>query len=292
MTENPDTPPPANPALPPPNNPAQSGATTRGRSRRDNEDSIDAEETDRNSAEAKKKKDFFKGKTEKMYGNVFQLAKETRKGNQFTQTMQAIRDYVASEFEDPLDLTPLFRDPCEDAEIEDLGNQAPMSEDGVNRVGRDHGLYIEWKDERTNYKSRMKTLDNNKHRLFSVVISQCSPGVKLKLEATNGYEASYELNDCYWLLTTLKNICHRFERSENRWVALIEAKAAIFTCRQYPGQTTAEYFGNFKELVSVLESYGGQLHDPEDAAPPSIDLDAIGNADDRDAYMRDRYIAA
>lgn len=54
-----------------------------------------------------------------MYGHVFQLAEENQKNNQFTQTMEALKDYVASELDHPLDLGPLFRDPCEAAVIDE-----------------------------------------------------------------------------------------------------------------------------------------------------------------------------
>jgi hypothetical protein len=234
MTEHPDLPPVA-PAPAQPSQPAAAGTTTRGQRRRDNEDSLDAEESDRNphdQSKKKKDKELFKGTTEKMYGNVFQLATENRKGNQFTRTMLALKDYVASEYDYPLDLGPLFRDPCEEADIDEPADEAPMSNDGVNRVGRDHRLFIVWKDECMQYTARVQALETNKHRLFSVILAQCSQSVKMKLEAANGYHAALETNDCHWLLTNLKNICHRFEHTENRWMALVQAKAAIFNYRQ------------------------------------------------------------
>ena len=44
-------------------------------------------------------------------GNVFQLAKEARKGNQFTQTLEALKDYVAIELDHAKDLAPFLETP-------------------------------------------------------------------------------------------------------------------------------------------------------------------------------------
>ena len=44
-----------------------------------------------------------------MGGNVFQLTEEGRKGNQFTQTLEALKDYVAIELDHAKDLAPFLR---------------------------------------------------------------------------------------------------------------------------------------------------------------------------------------
>ena len=71
----------------------------------------------------------------------------------------------------------------------------------------------------------------------------------------------------------------------------MNAKAAIFKYRQAPGQGTTDYYESFKELISVLESYGGKLHDPEGAAPASAKIGDLPDDAAREAFMRDRYCA-
>jgi hypothetical protein len=99
----------------------------------------------------KKERELFKGKFEKMAGNVFQLAAEGRKANQYTLTMQALHNFANVEMDNAKDLAPFFEDPCEDAEIEEPDDEPPMGSDGQTRVGRDHRLYIQWKDECEQY---------------------------------------------------------------------------------------------------------------------------------------------
>jgi hypothetical protein len=281
---------------PPPVVPTTTAGTTitRDQQRRNNAEQEAIEDSEKAAPDYKKKdKDTFKGKIEKMDGNVFQLPEEGRKGNQFTLTVEALSNYATIEYDHAKDLVPLFESPCRKATIKAPPDLPPMSSDGVNRVPREHRLYIVWKFECETFNTRTIALATNQHKLFTVTLLQCSQSVKNKLEATIGYDVAKAADNCFWLLTNLKNICHKFEHTENRFVALVNAKAAIFNCRQGLTQTTPNYYDSFKELVSILESYGGQLHDPEAAAPDSTtDLFLTLTIVERDLYMRDRYYAA
>jgi hypothetical protein len=255
----------------PPPAPIPGGTTTRDQHRRNTAEQEAIEDSEKVTYEHKKKenKETFKGKIEKMDGNVFQLPEEGRKGNQFTLTLEALENYATIEYEHAKDLRPLFESPCCKAKLKEPPDLPPMSSDGVLRVTRDHRKYIKWKFECESFNTRTTTLASNQHKLFTVTLLQCSQSVKNKLESTTGYDAAKTSDDCYWLLKTLKNICHKFEHTENRFVALVNAKAAIFNCRQGQAQSTPDYYDTFKELLSILESYGGQLHDPDTAAPES-----------------------
>ncbi len=132
-----------------------------------------------------------------------------------------------------------------------------MSADGVNRVTRDHRAYRQWQLQCDDYYVRAAALVTNKNKLFTVTLMQCSPSVKLKLQASSGYTFAKSTSDCKWLMTNLKNVCHKFEQSEHRFQALWDAKVAALTCKQGPQQSVTEYFETFRELLSVLESYGG-----------------------------------
>jgi hypothetical protein len=268
------------------------GTTTREQHRRNNAELDALDDSDKSPQEAKKKeKEHFKGKVVKMDGNVFQLSEEGRKGNQFTQTLEALQNYASIELEHAKDLLPLFETPCKTPTITQPFDLPPMSSDGTTRVTRDHRLYIVWKFECESYNSRLVAMEANQHKLFTVILLQCSQSVKMKLEATTGYEKAKTGDNCKWLLTSLKNICHKFEHTENRFVALVNAKAAIFNCCQGQTQTTTDYYESFKELLSVLESYEGQLHDPAAAAPDSANVKALTTDAERNTFMRDRYSA-
>ena len=113
---------------------------------------------------------------------MFQLAKEAQKGNQFTQTLEALKDYVAIELDHAKDLAPLLESPSRAATLTEPSDQPPMTAGGVNRVTRDHRLYITWKFKCVNYNSRAVALEANQLKLFTVILLQCSQSVKMKLD--------------------------------------------------------------------------------------------------------------
>ena len=101
--------------------------------------------------------------------------------------------------------------PSRAATLTEPDDQLPMTANGVNRITRDHRLYIAWKFECENNNSRAMALEANRLKLFIVILLQCSQSVKMKLEATVGYERAKAGSNCLGILTTLKNICHHFE---------------------------------------------------------------------------------
>jgi hypothetical protein len=128
-------------------------------------------------------------------------------------------------------------------------------------------------------------LATNKVKIFTILMQQCSPSVTNKVEASKGHEQAKKVYDCKWLITTIKSVCHNFEQTKNRFMALIKAKADLFQCRQGQNQSTHDYHDMFKELLSVLESYGGKLHDPIEAVPTVL---AEANAKKLDNYGKDK----
>jgi hypothetical protein len=192
-----------------------------------------------------------------MHGNVFQLAEEGRKPNQYTITMKALKYCANIELSYPDDLATLFDDNCTQPLIVQPSDEPPIECIRNNVVFKEHRKFISWKYECEEFDKRETTLKGNLIKLYTVTIMQCSQAVKLKVQSTEGHDKAEKGSDCTWLFRTLRNICHKFEHSENRFLALVTAKENILKYKQSASQTTNDYFDVFKELLSVLESYGG-----------------------------------
>jgi hypothetical protein len=80
--------------------------------------------------------------------------------------------------------------------------------------------------------------------------------------------------------------------AESRHETCVEAKAALFNYKQSTNQSTHDYRDTFKELLSVLESYGGKLHDPIEAVLNVLTKASVLNDNEKDALKRDHYAAA
>lgn len=284
---------------PPPNQPT--GVETRtGREQREQR-----EETQRNAAAEeegnrdqhrnrrgnKDKASRFTGTVEGMHGNVFQLYEESRKANQFTKTMEALYKYAAVNCDYHRDLKPLFGRTMADAVVPQPSDDPPTNDAG-NQVPAASRLYITWKKECELYSERIVALPFSKSHLWQVAWAQSSESVKSKVEATPDYETAREEDNLFWLLTAIKNSTHRFEPTEYRFDALMDAVHAVMTCTQGPNQGTTAYYETMKELIGVLHSYGGQVHQGP-AADPGDDDDPIPNgANAQNAFMRDRCHAS
>jgi hypothetical protein len=201
----------------------------------------------------KKPREPFKGKSEKMAGHVFQLSAEGSKANQFSETIKAFRDFANVELDNPQDLAPWFDDPCADVILHEPDDKPPMGTDGIKRVGAHHRLYIKWKGQCEQFDQKERDLAANKVKIFTMLLQQCSPSVINKVEASTGYEQASKDYDCKWLIVTIKNVCHNFDQTENRFVSLVEAKAELFNYKQSANQSTLDYRDTFKERLSVRE---------------------------------------
>jgi hypothetical protein len=273
---------------------AVSSVTTRSQQQKNEEKAAraaaegdDGNPTNASDHNRKKARERFKGKSDKVSGHVFQLSAEGRKANQFSETMKAFRDYANVELGNPQDLAPWFDEPCSHVVLVEPPDEPPLGADGVTPVTTHHRKYIQWKGLCEQFDKRERDLETNKVKIFTMLLQQCSPSVTNKVEATADYETAKREYNCKWLITTIKSVCHNFLQTENRFVALVDAKAALFNCKQGPNQSTHDYRDAFNEFLPVLESYGGKPHDPISAVPATLAKATSLNANEKDALMRD-----
>ena len=231
-----------------------------------------------------------------MDGHVFQLAEESRQPTQYTKTMKQFQRYVSVTMQHSTDLDPLFEKPAKEPVIAEPDDLPPIISGSIKggdavRAAPQSRKYIDWKFECESYNTRKVALTSNLRKLFSEILFQCSPSVISKLESHEGYEHAANKRDCKWLVVQIKTICHSFEDTEHRFAALINAKKAILGCKQGADQPVTEYYEHMLQLVDVLESYGGRVHDPADAAPSNAPFTPKTTDARKEKYMRDRYIS-
>jgi hypothetical protein len=221
--------------------PPTTGAVTRSCTRNAADAAADADNTDESHHGSRRggrdrEREPFKGNILKMNGHVFQLHEESRKVNQYTLTVEALSSYAIVEFPSfGEDLAPLFATPIAEPTITELPDLPPLDPtDATKHVPKESRLHYSWAASCEVYDQRIQALATNKTKLCTIILAQCSDSVKPKLEAIPGYEAAKRTYDCKWFLTNLKSICHRFEQSEYRYIALYNAKLNVMQCRQHP----------------------------------------------------------
>jgi hypothetical protein len=244
-----------------------------------------------------KPREKFKGTVEKMHGHVFQMAGESHKPDQYTKTIEALAKYAAIELKPHgKDLVSLFANPPTEPVLITPPDMPPIISGSVATkdavyASPQSGQHIAWTRKWENFSDQEIALEANKHSLFGVILSQCSPSVINKLKANSDFSLANSSDDVRWLLVTVKQICHSFNDTENRFVGLINAKKAILNHHQGDEQPTTVYYEVMMTLVDILESYGGQVHDPFKAIPDDW-FKATATDAEKTKAMRDLYVAA
>ena len=196
----------------------------------------------------------FRGSVKEMNGHVFQLHSEAVHKNQYSRTIDELASYIGIHFKRyPADvkrmtltltetIIPRPKDPPESATKFDI------------RL---------WEKDVDLYATRLDAYRTNKCTLYSIIWSQCSESMQSKLKSTNEFEAMADSNDSLGLLQMIKGIAYRFESQSNIYLALDEAKCSFYTYYQGHDESNATYLSKFKDIIQVIEHYGGNIGDDE-----------------------------
>ena len=197
------------------------------------------------------KTNAFKGAMSELNGHVFELGSETNKSNQFNRTIEEINNYMARKYDYGGDMAKLLR---ERAEL-DLTPSKPLHPgDSADKTD----LRI-WEKQVDKYVERMNAYTNNKHALYAIIWGQCSESMQSRLKTVDDFETIDEDRDCLKLLNEIQGITYKFETQRYPYEALWDVLLSFYQHRQHKHQSNSEYLTKFKNLVSVIEHYGGSL---------------------------------
>ena len=126
--------------------------------------------TQQNDGTKGRRESLFRGKTEDMQGNVFQVHGEPRKRGEFKNTLEALERYGGKYY--PLDTTllqPIFKE-LKEPMVEPPktpGTKSIETEDGVKL--EEEGVTTEW--DRVMYTEEVKLYLRNRERLTATLIA-------------------------------------------------------------------------------------------------------------------------
>ena len=252
------------PAAPPPvgDNPAQGGVNGGGYG-----GTGGGHKNNNNMAEKGDARSKFTGNTMEMKGHVFQPRHVSKNANQYYDTMEVLRQYVAKEYEMGRELMALFLptptqpavaeppdDPTltgrtTDGALKSTTWDTKMFELSIKR-------YLEWEDQ----------LKDDMHSLFYVMLGQCDKAITAKLESIDGYTAQAAQGNCLWLLQHVCATMNQFDSGQYPYVTLFQARWRFYNLSQ-GRKTVTEYYHAFKTEYDTI----GLLHG---WPPPDLELDA------------------
>ena len=189
-----------------------------------------------------------------MNGHVFQCHGETKVQNQYTRTLEELDSYVGLQFKySPGDIKKMIKS------MKDTEQTVP-SDPTTNASQTEKRI---WEKEVDSYCKRKDMYISNKIALYSVIWSQCSEVMQARLKSSKDFESMNDDSDSLALLLEIKGISYRFEAQSNLYLALTNAKIAIYAYQQGPNETNASFMSKFKNYIEVIEHYGGTIGDDD-----------------------------
>jgi hypothetical protein len=85
-----------------------------------------------------------------------------------------------------------------------------------------------WKEDYKSMKSRMDIYRDNELNAWALIYDQCSPKLKNKLDATDGYSGAKSANNVAKLLTMIQGYCCQCDLLNNKYMAIVVAIKNFF----------------------------------------------------------------
>jgi hypothetical protein len=208
----------------------------------------------------------YKGKTEALNEHCFHTHSENPKRTEFITTLEAIKMYAAKEYKTQFthmkdSIFEKFEQP-----VLKPPTKVASTVDEIDKL-----IYIE---DYKIYKKDEKELKNALMTLFDVIIGQCSPLLKSKLKALETWDQMEANSEVGTLLKEIKSVTHQFQSNISIYEALDEAKRQYYTFRHHhEHMTTITFMKTLKNIVDVIEFYGGSISNDPALVKYEKDLD-------------------
>ena len=83
--------------------------------------------------------------------------------------------------------------------------------------------------------------------------------MQAKLKTLSTFESLRSSRDCLGLLRSIQGISYKMETQQYPHQAIYSAMSSLYSFRQHQHQSNSEYLTKFKNLIKVIEHYGGAI---------------------------------
>ena len=190
----------------------------------------------------------FQGACEELKEHVFN-PNDIRGGSElFTKTTKAIAKYVAWEL---YTSAGEFRNDLPSLHLTAL-NPPTWPDPG------DPFLMEEWKIEYHEHKKKIEDRRQNKQKIYVLILRQCSPTIRDRIEASDDWEAINNTSNPIALLRIIRQSLYHRATHRKDTHALLEAELTLQKFRQTEQMSNSDYLEKLRELVEVYEHLGGE----------------------------------
>ena len=129
------------------------------------------------------------------------------------------------------------------------------------------------------YRKRKATYQENKGKIYLVIIGQCTYAMIRKLKGDSNFDLIEHNSDMMRLLGMIKKLAFKEETQQYLFQSLHVALRRFYTTYQRDGTTMEQYYVHFMNQRNVVEHYGGNLGDHKGLMKHCLDKKPAGTTD-------------
>jgi len=190
----------------------------------------------------------FEGKCEDLKGFVYDV-QHSDATESFQKTTQEIAEYISKEYEKAGE----FRTALVNLAFERLVEPTITEDDAGNRV-----KVLKYERMAKAYDAKIDARVKNEGKAFPLILGQCSPAMRDRIEATEKWKTINATTDVIGLLKLIQSASASKQSKQEPTHTLMEAYRDFFSFRQ-TRMSNSDYLQAFKDRVEVLERLAGPL---------------------------------
>ena len=194
----------------------------------------------------------FEGKVPKI--GVIGLASERnlKNGLQLGDFTDSIMNYVGTNWEKGNDLKPLIHHlQHPEKYIEEPPDEAPDKDKAA-------GKYEKWKNKVNLHDKRIDNLEDNKVKLYNLVIGQCTPNMEIEIRGDKKFTKKDRGADALWLLKTIKKIASGVTLRKNETQTYLAKVRDLLAGSQKQTETMESFQKRITAEMDTVELAGGE----------------------------------
>ena len=197
----------------------------------------------------------FSGETKEVEAVLTLVTEQVDKGVTFDIFQERLRNYVLKNLENGEDVIPVITK-LEDPTTTFEENHAPGD---LTEAELASPVKVKmWELRIKKFLSREWKLRGNLHKLYAVVLGQCTQALRSTLKGEPEYEIKYGSFDVLWLLKKLKKVTAGVDAKANPILVLHEQIIGFFNIRQGHNESEDDYLVRFNAKQKSLEMMGGE----------------------------------
>jgi hypothetical protein len=167
----------------------------------------------------------------------------------FAKTTREIAEYVGREFDNAGE----FRTGMVEMSLPTLVEPTPPDADDNSMIS-----FERWKIAMRTYEKKMEARIRNSHRVYALLIGQCSQALRNRMEASERWERINTRSDVMELLSLIQGCIIQRQTRQKPIHSLFDAETRVFQFKQ-KGLPNNDYYEKFKDLVTIAERLGSDI---------------------------------